>query len=96
MHNYYKRKEQWVFSDVVEENFYNLVHLNFDSFNVKNKTEKALCQIYISLDINSMTHYKEVIQLMDFLGNIAGIKDLLILIAIYCFGGYADFYKYFQ
>ena len=33
---------------------------------------------------------------MDFLGNISGIKDLLLLLCFYIYGGYADFYKYFQ
>jgi outer membrane protein OmpA-like peptidoglycan-associated protein len=48
-------------SDVVEENFYNLINFNFDTFTVKNKTEKELGKVYVRLDDTSVTHQKEVI-----------------------------------
>ncbi len=51
----------------------------------------TIASIYFRLNVNALVHEREVFQLMDVLGAIGGIKDLLMDIFLVMIGSYLTY-----
>ena len=47
--------------------------------------------MYLRLDIEKIEHEKENMMIDDFLGNIAGLYELIYTFFLFIFGGFIDF-----
>ena len=49
--------------------------------------------MYIRLDDDEVSHERKVYHLMDLLGDVGGVKDILMDLAFFFFGGWLAFEK---
>ena len=58
-----------------------------EQFNIPaHKQSNRLVEIIIGLDSFKIEHIRNVVQIEEFLGNIAGINDLILWIMVFIFG----------
>ena len=55
------------------------------------RTNTNIAQIYFRLDTDKVEHTREVYRLMDWLGDIGGVYDVLSYLIMILFGGYLHF-----
>ncbi len=49
--------------------------------------------LYFRIDINEVIHERRVYQLIDFLGDLGGINEVLMGFFCLCFAGYTEFHS---
>ena len=52
-----------------------------------------IAKLFFRLDENELEHTKIVYRLIDFLGDVGGVSELLIWLCLFIFGGYLNFTK---
>lgn len=93
--NVYARKDQWWYPTIVRD-YFSSIELRYRNWIQVPLEEDELSKqriarlIYRNDDI-TFSHEREVIQLEDFLGSIAGMYDLIMYFICFFFGSYIDF-----
>ena len=88
-----------MFGEESEVKFFDIETYNTDTFilNEEDKQKQTdVADIYFRISVNELKHRRNVETIVDFLGNIAGITDLLSLIVLFIVGGYSTFYSNVQ
>ena len=73
-----------------DELFFDYKFYNVDTFNVPD-TQNLLVEIYFRLEVDEISHTRIVFTIMDWLGALGGVPDLLFQLAGFIIGGYAAF-----
>jgi hypothetical protein len=79
-----------------ELNFYALTMYNEDTFDLApgvSDNMYAIADIYFRISTDQFNHVRSVENVIDFLGNVAGITDLLQQILIFIVGSYSVFFS---
>ena len=71
--------------------FFDFLQFSLDVYEVPEDTE-LLSNFYFRLDVNQIEHSRQVFSLMDFIGDIGGVPDLLLQVGGWVIGSYAAFY----
>ena len=73
--------------------FFDITNYNSDTVEIDEFNEDfyGIAEMYFRLDSDEIKHERLVISLMDWLGEIGGITDLLTRIATFILGGYFGF-----
>ena len=53
--------------------------------------QRVLAEMYIRVKVDSIGHTRKVYAMMDWLGSIGGVRDVLMDLFIFFFGGYCSF-----
>ena len=52
-----------------------------------------LCELYFKMDVDEVIHSRVVYKLMDWLGDLGGVGDVIMLFASILFSGYFEFHS---
>jgi hypothetical protein len=74
-----------------EFEFWDMIHFNTDTMSVTDEYNR-IAGLYFRIYENRLMHDREVYQLIDFMGDVGGIKDILMQAAFFIFGGYLTFH----
>lgn len=93
--NIFSRKDQWYYP-VLEKATFSQIRLDYSNWVQVPKSDPAweaqrIARLLYRNDEIQMLHDREVNQLEDFLGSIAGVYDLLMYFIFFVFGSYIDF-----
>lgn len=91
--NQFTRKDRWYHFRSTKDTFYALDLIYANSINVPDDklTKNRIARLLYRNKEVYWSHEREVIQFEEFLGNIAGIYDLLMFFIITLLGGYIEF-----
>jgi len=91
--NNFLKSDGWLPADIngnEDEVFYDYKYYNVDTFDVEEEKD-VLAEIYFRLEVDQINHERVVFSLMDWLGALGGVPDILMMIAGLFVGGYAVF-----
>jgi hypothetical protein len=73
--------------------FYDYFEYNTDTFTSAPKgSEQLVAEMYFRLEVDQITHNRVVYTFMDFIGDLGGVKDIMLQLAGWVFGSYSAFY----
>ena len=90
--NIFNMKDQIIFGTQNEKVFYDTVLYNSDTILTDQKQE-VIAEMYWRVDVDKMEHSREVYTLMDYLGDVGGIPDVIMFTLMLLFGHYINFIK---
>lgn len=70
--------------------FYDITFFSSDTI-IVGKDYGTLVEMYFRINSDLITHNREVFTMMNWLGSIGGIQQIMIDVFIFFFGGYAQF-----
>ena len=87
--NTFDKKDHW-FPGIGKslEKFYDMTFFSSDEIEV-GQYYNTIAEMYIRIKTDSISHERQVFSLMDWLGSIGGIEQILIDLLVFLFGGYA-------
>ena len=87
---FYKYDNYAPWGTVKEQKFYDVELFSSDSIPVTDEYP-VLVEMYIRVKVDSIGHSRKVYAMMDWLGSIGGIRDILMEMLSAFFGGYCAF-----
>ena len=90
--NIFTMKDSIIFGPEKEKVFYDTVLYNSDTLFTEQKQE-VIAEMYWRVDVDKMSHSRDVYTLMDYLGDVGGIPDVLKFGLMFLFGNYITFVK---
>lgn len=89
--NVFEKQDFWIpgISSSVEK-FYDVTFFSSDSI-IVGDDYMTIGEMYFRLKTDSITHARNVFSMMDWLGSIGGIRDILLEAIVIFFGGYIQF-----
>jgi len=71
--------------------YYDITLFNADTLDVP-VDFPVIAEMYFRLDLDSLKHERSVYQVMDLLGDVGGVSDILMSVAFFLCGGYVTFH----
>ena len=90
-YNTFERFDNWYAQIQTLNIFFDYKFYNSDTFDVPEETEIA-AEMYFRLDVDQITHGRVVFSLMDFIGELGGVSDFVLMVSSWVIGGYAAFH----
>ena len=73
--------------------FYDYFEYNTDTFtSAPEGSEQLVAEMYFRLEVDQITHNRVVYTFMDFIGDLGGVKDIMLQLAGWVIGSYAAFH----
>ena len=92
--NVFERYDTWVpWSKEVTNVFYDLTLFNSDTMVLPPalKNKKEIAEMYFRLEVEEIEHVRIFFELMDWLGSVGGIVEVLTKLATFILGSYMSF-----
>jgi hypothetical protein len=95
-YNEFERQDGPYYPKNTKDSFFDYIFYSSDSFPTPPKSSPHLiAEMYFRLQIDQISHGRNVFTLMDFIGTLGGVSGLLLEILGWVFGGYATFHSGF-
>jgi hypothetical protein len=93
-YNEFERQDGPYWAIKVTDRFYDFLFYNSDTYpTAPTKSPHLIAEMYFRLEVDQVSHARNVYALMDFIGALGGVSDLLLQILGWIFGGYAAFHS---
>lgn len=95
--NNFARQDGWLVPIIINNPFYDYIFYNSDTYpRAPDGLERMVAEMYFRMDVDQISHSRDVYYFMDFIGDIGGIGEILLQICGWVFGGYAAFHAMFS
>lgn len=95
--NRFDRQDGWFFPDPDVDPFYDYIFYSSDTFPTPPVGyESLIVEMYFRLQVDQLTHSREVYNFMSFIGDLGGVQGILLQICGWVIGGYASFHSIFS
>ena len=93
-YNLFERFDTWYWFTTKTDFFFDYMFYNSDTYeSAPSGAEDLIGEMYFRLEVDQITHGRVVYTLMDFIGALGGVSDLLLQILGWIIGGYAAFHS---
>jgi hypothetical protein len=93
-YNEFERQDGPYWAINVIDTFYDFLFYNSDTYpTAPASNPDMIAEMYFRLEVDQVSHARNVYALMDFIGALGGVSDLLLQILGWIFGGYAAFHS---
>jgi hypothetical protein len=95
-YNYFERDDKYALIHHLENVFFDYFEYNTDVFETFPKgKDNIIAEQYFRLEVDQITHTREVYSFMQFIGDLGGVQGILIQIAGWIIGSYSVFHASF-
>ena len=89
--NVFNRQDSWsIFGSEQEDTFYNYEQYNSDTFDTS-PSQTLIAEMFFRIQSDKIVHSRTVYGLIDWLGDIGGIEDVLNIVVMMFIGNYLKF-----
>ena len=93
-YNEFDRFDYWYWFTKSKDRFFDYLFFSSDTYpSAPESTPDLIAEIYFRFEVDQVSHSRVVYALMDFIGSLGGVSDLLLQIIGWIFGGYAAFHS---
>jgi len=93
-YNEFDRIDNWYWGESEIKYFFDYLFYNSDTYPTPpENNQEIIAEMYFRLEVDQVSHGRVVYALMDFIGSLGGVSDLLLQIVGWIFGGYAAFHS---
>lgn len=92
-YNLFDRKDGYLIPKNDEDVFFDYFEYNTDTFqSAPAGSEQMVAEMYFRLEVDQITHNRVVYDFMAFIGDLGGVKDIMLQLAGWVIGSYAAFH----
>jgi hypothetical protein len=93
-YNQFDRSDGYIFPNNFDNKFYDCFEYNTDTWqSAPAGSEQLVAELYFRLEVDQITHSRIVYNFMDFIGDLGGVRDIMLEIAGWLIGSYAAFHS---
>ena len=73
------------FNESFELDYFDIREYNHDTIDIEDKTNPTIAKMFFRIDVNQLNYQRSLYGLSDFIGDIGGVHDLLLQVALTVF-----------
>jgi hypothetical protein len=95
-YNQFDRNDGYLMPDNLDNKFFDFFEYNTDTWqSAPTGSENMIAELYFRLQVDQTTHNRVVYAIMDFIGDLGGVKGIMMQIAAWFVGSYSAFHASF-